>query len=231
MRLPKLGARLECCASFVRPGSRVADIGTDHALLPIVLVESGVSPRAVASDIGAGPIASARENISRRALEDKIDTFLAPGLDAVLSDTVDDIVIAGMGAELIVQILSAAQWVKDEHYRLILQPMSRAHLLRAFLWDNGFEIIEERCVSDAGWDYIVLCAQYCARAQEYTTAQSYIGQLAQMNVPCARRYLLKQARNVHDEAMGARARGEEERYLRLVELEGALIESSKNIDA
>ena len=147
-----LSKRLAAVAAMVRQGSRVADIGTDHAYLPVHLAENGTVPSAIASELRRGPFAAA-------GLADKIAVRLGDGLSSVSPDEVDDIVIAGMGGETIAAILAAAPWVRDGRLRLILQPMSKIEVLHAFLLTEGFAIDEEITVRD-GHDYVVLRAHF-----------------------------------------------------------------------
>ncbi len=155
-----LDKRLACVASLVRPGRVLADIGTDHAYLPVHLVGAGVCPRAIASDIGEGPLAAALHTVQVAGLEDKIACRLGDGLSTVAPGEVEDIAIAGMGGETIAAILAASDWVRDERLRLILQPMSRAEELRRWLLWNGFAILEEHLVRDKHHLYPVMTAEY-----------------------------------------------------------------------
>ncbi|MBQ7007325.1 MAG: SAM-dependent methyltransferase, partial [Oscillospiraceae bacterium] len=129
----KLSPRLKAAADMVRCGKKIADIGTDHAHLPIFLVENGICVSAVASDVRPGPIANAKANVEAAGLADKIQLRLASGLDKVSPDEADDIVIAGMGGILMVQLLEVAEWLKDESKHLVLQPQSHAEILREYL--------------------------------------------------------------------------------------------------
>lgn len=210
-----LGERLTACADFVRPGSVAADIGTDHAKLPVWLVYNGIIPSAVASDINEGPIESARRNIEAYGLSDKIKTFTGDGLQTLMPDMAQDIVIAGMGGELIAAILDAAPWVKDPAYRLILQPMTHPERLRVWLFDNGFSIIDERAVCEAGKVYTIICAEYSGEIREFTEAEAYIGGLAGKKDEMSRRFLQRQAHQLRVSVDGLRAAGEEEKADRL----------------
>ncbi len=155
-----LDKRLSAVAALVRPGSRLADIGTDHAYLPVHLVQAGVCPTAIASDIGAGPLEAARHTVTENELTSKIALRLGNGLATVSADEVEDIAIAGMGGETIAAILEAAPWVKDARLRLILQPMTRAEDLRRWLLQNGFSVLEEHLIIDGRHLYPVLAAEY-----------------------------------------------------------------------
>ena len=158
----KLDERLACVASLVRPGSRLADIGTDHAYLPVWLVQQGICPFAIASDIGEGPLDSARRTVETAGLTRQIPCRLGNGLATVQPGEVEDIAIAGMGGETIAAILEAAPWVKDEAVRLILQPMTRAEDLRRWLLQNGFTVETERLIRDKHHLYPVMAARYTA---------------------------------------------------------------------
>ncbi len=173
-----LDTRLQTVASLVRTGSRVADIGTDHALLPVWLVQNGICPSAIASDIVKGPVAAATKTVSNAGETARIQVRLGDGLSTVSPDEVEDIVIAGMGGETIAAILQAAPWVQQARYRLILQPMTRAEVLRRYLWDNGFDIISETPVQKGRHWYTVLCVEFVEKRQSLPMAAYYIGRLS-----------------------------------------------------
>ena len=214
-RASQLSPRLALCASFVRDGSVVADIGTDHALLPIWLVSSGKTGRAIASDINEGPIDSARRNIARSGLNDRISTVVADGLAGIDPSQVNDIVIAGMGGDLIATILEAAPWVRDSRYRLILQPMSHADRLRQYLYAAGLVPEQEQAVRDSGRVYSVMCASYCGEAERpCTDAILYGGLLIGRTDEAAREYLERMADSLRTRASGLRTAGREEDAVR-----------------
>lgn len=154
-----LNPRLEACAGFVQRGGHVCDVGTDHALLAVHLIKEGIASRVIASDIGEGPLAAAQRTISRHGLENFIRTILSDGLEQVPPDDVTDIVIAGMGGETMVHILGDCPWSLADK-RLILQPMTKADVLRSWLYEHGFAIREETCVRDGRFLYAVLYAEY-----------------------------------------------------------------------
>lgn len=169
-----LGKRLCAAASFVRDGAVVADIGTDHAYLPIYLVSSGIASRAVASDIKEGPAACARENVRKFMLDNKIDVRVADGLCGIEKYKPTDIVICGMGGELIADIIDASEYVKDENVRLILQPMTSIKELRSYLSD-GFLTIDENIAEEDGKLYQIICAQYDGKKRSFTEAELELG--------------------------------------------------------
>lgn len=156
----KLNERLLTAVQFVREGSRLADIGTDHGYLPIFLILEGRIAFAIAADINRGPLDKADENIHKYALDGKIKTVLCDGLRSIDKDEVDDVAIFGMGGELIVKILDEAPWLKDAAKRLILQPMTHPEKLRKYLADNGYRIIGEAISFDRGKIYQTICAEY-----------------------------------------------------------------------
>ena len=203
-----LGARLEACASFVRAGRIPADIGTDHAYLPIWLVSSGKHPRAYASDINEEPVRLATANIARYGLTDKIITLIANGLEKIPPDDVDDIIIAGMGGDNTAEIIAAAEWLRAPRYRLILQPMSHTERLREYLYTHGFTILSERPVCEAKRVYTVISAEFPANSAPFTELDFYIGRLPRDN-PYGRALLEKQAGILLATADGMTVKGDQ----------------------
>ncbi|MBE6793552.1 MAG: SAM-dependent methyltransferase [Ruminococcaceae bacterium] len=172
-----LNNRLQLCAEMVRKGSRIADIGTDHAYLPVWLVRAGFVSFALACDIKAEPLKAGRLTISKYHAEDKVETRLCDGLRDVRPQEVDDIVIAGMGGETIVHILSEASWLKDKSKRLVLQPMSKHELVIAYLYEQGFELTEHRCTVADGKIYTAFSAQYTGAEKAVDEVFCYVGLL------------------------------------------------------
>lgn len=156
----QLGGRLRLCASMVRAGCSLADIGTDHAYLPIWLAKQGLISRAVAADVRTGPLQKAKQNIERYQVENIVTARLSDGLDAILPSEAEDVVIAGMGGETMVQILTRALWLKDANRHLILQPMTTVESLRAYLADEGFAVTKEQAVQQEGHVYSAFLAVY-----------------------------------------------------------------------
>lgn len=159
MNFPKLSKRLSCAASFVRKGDFIADVGTDHAYLPIYLCVQGMIRGAVVSDINEGPIERATKNIAEFSCQKKIQPVLCDGLSKIGEYSPDSVFILGMGGELIVNIISAAEWVKEKRVRLVMQAMTHPEILREYLIKNGFEIIDEAIVEDSKI-YQVTVAEY-----------------------------------------------------------------------
>ena len=161
-----LNPRLLSAAEFVRQGARFADIGTDHAYLPIFLLSEGRISFAVCSDINEGPLASAVANAREEGLEDKMAFTLADGADELMQYNVSDIAICGMGGELISNIVGRAAFLRDEKIRLILQPMTKQEMLRERLYGMGYEIEAESYSCDGGKYYVCMCARYTGVEKE-----------------------------------------------------------------
>lgn len=159
MKLP-ICPRLLCCAALIEPGARVADIGCDHGYLTIHLRRTGLASFVHACDLREKPLQRARENCARFGITQGIRFSQADGLAAVDPEQVDTIVCAGMGGDLILQLLAAAPWLKNPSYRLILQPQSSGQEVRRVLSAQGFSITQERLVEDGGFLYYVLALRF-----------------------------------------------------------------------
>ena len=154
-----LSNRLKAVAEFVRRGARVADIGSDHAKLPIYLVGEGFAEYALASDVNEGPAERSRKAVLRSGLEDRISVSVSYGLDGIETFAPTDIVIAGMGGELISEIIDRSDYPENHNVLLILQPMTKAAHLREYLYSDGFDIVDEDFVLD-GKLYQIIAARY-----------------------------------------------------------------------
>ena len=180
--IPTPDARLLSAVSYLCQGGTVADIGTDHAYLPIYLVREGIAARAIAADINLGPILSAEANIASAGLTDRISSVQTDGLHGIEQYHPDDILIFGMGGELIVHILEEAPWVKAPGITLVLQPMSRAHLLRKWLTENGFVICGES-LTDSNKFYQTICAKYDGVGEAYDEEELLLGRRNIVDMP------------------------------------------------
>ena len=154
----ELTPRLGLLASWVRPGAKLADVGTDHAYLPVWLMLHGGVSSAIASDLRSGPLQRARENAEAWGVTKRLDLRLCDGLSGIGPEECDTVVIAGMGGENIAAILRAAPWA-CRNALCILQPMSRPEELRTALPSLGLTIRAERLVRDAGRLYSVLAVR------------------------------------------------------------------------
>ena len=155
-----ISKRLELVASFVPQGSILLDVGSDHAYLPIELVERGQIKSAIAGEVVEGPYQSAVKNVDAHGLEEKIQVRLANGLAAFEEeDQVSVIAIAGMGGRLIATILEEGLDKLVNVERLILQPNNREDDLRIWLQDHGFQIVAESILEEAGKFYEILVVE------------------------------------------------------------------------
>ncbi len=175
MSCPILGKRLMSALKYVRQGAVFADIGTDHAYLPIYLLKMGLISRAVLSDINAGPLRSAKENAAEAGVIDRVELVLTDGAAALCGMGITDAAIFGMGGELIAQIIENAPFLKEEKINLILQPMSKAEELCDYLIKNGFSIIGESYTAEAGKFYRTICAKHASCGRKIEKTFSKIG--------------------------------------------------------
>ena len=168
----ELSTRLAAIAARVPAGSRLADIGTDHAYLPAYLLLEGTIPSAVASDVNRGPLDRGRETAGQAGVEEKIDFRLSDGLNGLRENEADVIVIAGMGGELIVRILSEAPWTREK--LLLLQPMTAQPELRRWLYGNGYRIEGETVVREGRKLYVILTVRG-GTDEPYTVGERWVG--------------------------------------------------------
>ena len=177
-KIPPLSKRLSAAAEYIREGSAVADVGTDHAYLPIYLALSGKAERVIASDVVDGPLATAADNIALYpGAAEKIILTKADGLCGIEKYEPDDILICGMGGELIIQILSRSEYVKNGAVNLVLQPMTKAEVLRAYLYSSGFAVTGEKIVYEDGKLYQIISARYDGVSRLIGECEAYLGEL------------------------------------------------------
>jgi tRNA (adenine22-N1)-methyltransferase len=158
----ELSNRLREIAALVPRGKIVADIGTDHALLPVYLIERGITNKVIATDINRGPFESARQAVKAKGLQDMIDVRRGNGLDVLFPGEVQAVIIAGMGGNTIRQVLADCPAEVGLFERLILQPMNDACDLRRWLLENGWCLIDEKLVLEADRLYVIIVAEPCA---------------------------------------------------------------------
>lgn len=170
-----LSKRLSALAALVNEGERIADIGTDHGYLPVYLYKKGLIKSAVASDINEKPLSSCKAKVEQEALCDVIKTVLSDGLDQISPSDYDTIIIAGMGGEMIADILSREPKIVEKH--IILNPMTHPEIARKFLYDNGFEIDRDIIVKDGRHYYSVFDAHYTGEVKEREEADYFLGNI------------------------------------------------------
>lgn len=158
-----MNKRLELIASILPHGRGFADVGTDHGYLPVYMAQHSYSGKIIASDINEGPLSTAVASARQAGVEDRICFRLCDGLDGCGSEELDTVVIAGMGGDTICGILDRADWVMSRDILLILQPMTKAEVLRYWLANNDFAICGEWLIEENGEIYQILSARFGAR--------------------------------------------------------------------
>ncbi|MBP1543762.1 MAG: SAM-dependent methyltransferase [Oscillospiraceae bacterium] len=208
-----LDNRLKTAAAMVRKGVTICDVGTDHALLACHLAMNGAK-NVIASDINDGPLESARKTVKQTGVTN-VQVVKSDGLKQI--DFADDVIICGMGGELIAEIIAGCRFV-TENTRFILQPMTKIERLRDQLYADGFEILEERTAYDGKRAYVVMLAAYTGEQRDtselfaYTgkvtdpkylrlTAEKLLKNAAQMELSEGQAYLAKKERRLAEEIL------------------------------
>lgn len=202
-----ISPRLLCCAAMLK-GDVICDIGTDHAYLPAYLIQSGKAKQIIATDVKQGPLNSAMGTLKRFQVEQDVKLVLSDGFDKVNPKGLTDVVIAGMGGETIRDILAApsAAFIKN-NINLVLQPMTKAEVLRSWLAENGFIITRETAVKDARV-YTVIQAVYTGEVQTNSPMQNYLGKLRRTD-PLTKIYVAGIQERLHHKATGLMETGSE----------------------
>lgn len=196
-----LTERLQAIANMVDKGSVVADIGTDHAYLPVFLIQQGICEKALACDINPAPLEKGNQNIVFNHLQDKIKTRLCDGLDGIKEDEADTFIIAGMGADVIIHILSGCPYIFDEKYTLIIQPMTRYYSLTKWLYENGFEILEQSCTHEGRRPYTIMKIKYSGKKTPYSQGDLYLGNMDTSDPEC-KNFLLGEVHKLRKRVLG-----------------------------
>lgn len=219
--------RLLTCAKLCK-GRRIADIGTDHGYLPCYMISQGLCDSAVACDVAPLPLESAQQHIKAKNLQGKIQTVLSDGLKNVPPEGITDIVIAGMGGELIAKILEECSWLKAAKppVNLVLQPMTKWDHLRRWLYDNDFEVTDELACTVGKFSYSVMQAVYIGRRPPYPCDLKYLycGSVT-AGTDEGKEYLLRQKYRLETAAKGMiRSVGKENTAHEMLELADQLDE-------
>ena len=175
MNKTKIDARLLAVADLVSDGAYLADVGTDHAYLPLYLAELGKLSGAVASDIHKGPLESAEKNIREAGFADLISTVLTDGLQGLEPYPVTDVAIAGMGGLMIKGILEKASAFKERSVKFILQPMQHIPDLRRYLGESGFAIENDTQATADGKFYQIILCTYDGTVRKETELELLLG--------------------------------------------------------
>lgn len=217
----KLSKRLRAVADLLSEGLTFADIGTDHGYIPIFLVESGKSPRAIAMDINKGPLLRAEAHIKEHGLEKQISTRLSDGMQALKSGECEAAVLAGMGGGLVMKILEEGKHVREDMQEWILQPQSEIAKVRQYLCENGYCIAEEDMVEEDG-KYYPIMRVIKGEAPEYHNIELCYGKwLLDQKHPVLLTYLMKEIKT--KEQIVRRLESEESNQERIFELRQELV--------
>jgi len=163
------GKRIETIAKWVPENTSVADIGTDHAYLPVLLAQMGKITFAAAGDIASGPCLAAQKTIKSFGLEKIVSVRQGDGLEIITAGETDIIVIAGMGGATMIEILQKSSEIAKSAARLILQPMNAARELRFWCIRNGWKLINEDLAEEGGIIYEIIIMER-GLEREYPTA-------------------------------------------------------------
>lgn len=188
--------------SMVRESVRLVDVGTDHGYLIGNLALEGKIKDGIACDINPKPLESAAAYIEGMGLGERVSCVLSDGLSQISPDAVDDITIAGMGGDLISSIILSCPWAKDENKSFVLQPMSKAEVLRNSLCRQGFSLLEERAVSSAGKVYTVMRWQYTGEPCDPEEIFIFTGRVAEFYNQDTTAYLDRIIRYISKKAEG-----------------------------
>lgn len=169
-----MSKRLDIIAQLVRPGIGVVDVGTDHAYLPIELCKRGYKGKITATDINALPLKKAELNLKNAGFEERVSLMLCDGFADVDPESVDTVVIAGMGGDTITGILDRAEWCMRSGTRLILQPVTKPEILRYWLTNNEFYIENDILVKENGTLYQIISAEF-GTPEKYKDAELFTG--------------------------------------------------------
>ena len=160
-----------------KDGKGIVDVGTDHGLIPIRLALSGFGGRIFASDLVPGPLNTAIKAAETCGVENRIVFLLCDGLDLCPPKEIDCILIAGMGGDTICGILDRAEWLFASPYRLILQPMTKAEVVRYWLTHNEYMIDREAVISEDRHIYQIFSA-VPGKSNRFMDAEYLVGSIA-----------------------------------------------------
>jgi len=196
-----LTPRLQAAVSLIGPEGGVADVGTDHAYLPVYLALQGRRGRLVAADLREGPLSRARETAERYGVTEKLEFRLSDGLENVSPEDLSWVVIAGMGGETIRGILERTAWLRESGMTLVLQPQSKQEELTAWLSENGWKLCETAIAEDAGRIYPLFSVRREESSATWRESDIY-RDLAAKREPLLKQYLAMRLSMLEDALCG-----------------------------
>ena len=196
MKVIQLSNRLLAAAGMVTKGNIVADIGCDHAYTSIYLCQAGIAPKVIAMDVNKGPLVGAKAHVEEAGLTEKIDIRLSDGLQRLVPDEADSVLLCGMGGLLMIKILSDYPEAVASLKELILQPQSEIGEVRRYLHKQGYEITKEHMLKEDGKFYVMMRAVKSDVPQAYETECDYVyGKLLlEEKSPVLEEYLAREQR-------------------------------------
>lgn len=175
----KLTERLQLVADFLDPCECFADIGTDHAYLPVWMLQNGKARYAIAADINPNPLKNARNTLAQYGFAEQIELRLSDGLQNIEPWEVGAIAVAGMGGNQIADMISDTPWLQNAEIQLVLQPMTHFEDVRRALRENGFSVLREETAAEGERVYLAISARYSGEIREYPEWYDYAGTLPQ----------------------------------------------------
>lgn len=206
----KQSKRLEKIASFVPRGSRVADIGTDHGYLPVFLVQQGIAPFVLATDIGKGPLKRAESTVAAHSAAARIELRRSDGMKELRPGEAETVTISGMGGPLIIRIMEEGKHMWPSVRRFILSPQSELDKVRAYLFSHNFALVDEAMVCEEGKYYTILVAESGQPKLPDETGLLYGAILLERKDPVLKEYL-EQEKNRLIQVLGHLSRQSGER--------------------
>lgn len=231
MTEPIISKRLNSILNVIPHCETFADVGTDHALLPIMAVKNGVCEKAILTDVRKGPLETAKKNIMIYLPEysGKFDLRLCDGLEKINPFEADVIAICGMGGNLIAHILETNRSASENCKKLILQPNTCVDALRKYLNDKGIKIDNEQYIVDENHPYVIIEAHYTGEKTEYSEQDLFLGKF--LSETAEDEYLeliFGKMRHISEASRGSEGNARSDFYNELSKRVGELIESRKN---
>ena len=222
-----LSDRLFRVAGFVEHGAVPADVGTDHAYVPIYLLQNGVSPRAYATDNRPGPLKNAGIDAKKYGVEERLVLYLCDGLALCDPECLDTVIIAGMGGETMIHILEQTPWALEK--RLILQPQTKLGELRRYLASKNLSILDAVLAADAGKFYEIWLAVEGAMDADALIEPCLIEKRDPLLKPYLAEQIRRKKKQIHGLESSRRPGGDalQRQYLELDALERLLQDSSR----
>jgi len=225
----KLSKRLQAIADCIDMKAHISDIGSDHAFIPIYLLVNKITDRILITDIKKGPIEVARKNMKRFAFDGRVQYRIGNGLDVLNDNELDNVVVAGMGGELIQNILEKDIGKARKIKKLILQPMNLHNVLRKWLWDNEFCIENEILVNDKKKLYNILCTKYIGAKYKYNDFEIYIGTENKGNDNLYRNDYIKRNINEFEKQIKGYLQSKKDRKVEIEKLESIICDFKSQI--